>query len=475
MPTSHILDTLVFVLAGGRGERLFPLTRDRAKGAVPFAGQYRLIDFTLANCLRAKLRHIFVLTQYKSVSLERHLRQHWNSSTHRAGEDLHIAPPRQSTAIGSYQGTADAVRHNLHILSEERPSHVLILSSDHLYDMDYTRFLDYHCDSGAQMTIASMRVSPIEAQRFGIMQTNSSGQILDFTEKPALHSLLNGDGAPLASMGIYIFDTQVLIDVLQDRQGHAQGRHDFGADIIPQMLASGHHLNAYDVRAGEQVDSFYWKDIGTLDSYWDASMELLTHATPFDFCSQRPIHPWPFSQPTPIRELEANTWVCPGATLDGARVQRSILSPGVRVGRGAEIIDSILMDGAQVGAGARIHRAIIDKNVHIPDHYSLEPDSPRDDFYCTPRGIVVLPKNIDLVRWQHDVQYARDYFGHGTSVRPFAPPDSWPVRALARFQVLPPPPELDETAYRLVRSVIHKEKMGYHTPANPISWEYLPR
>lgn len=466
MPTSLTQNTLVFVLAGGRGERLFPLTRDRAKGAVPFAGQYRLIDFTLANCSRARLQRIFVLTQYKSASLEQHLRQRWNFSARKTGEFLHVIPPRYSTNSGKYLGTADAVRHNLNILLREKPSHVLVLSSDHLYDMDYTRFLDYHIDSGAQMTIASMRVSPIEAQRFGIMQVDSKDQVLNFEEKPTYHTLPHCN-SPLASMGIYIFETNALVEVLQDRQGHSQSRHDFGRDIIPHMLANGYPISAYDVCAGEQMRSFYWKDIGTLDSYWDASMELLSHATPFDLFNSHNVHPWPFSQMTQIRGRDAHTWICAGTTIDSARVQRSIISSKVRVGRGAEITDSILMDGVQVGAGARIHKAIIDKNVHIPAHYSLDSGSQRSDFHCTPSGVVVLPKNIDLVRWQHDVQYARDYFGHGASVRPFAPPDSQTVRALARFQVLPPPPEIEQAAYRLVHSIARREKMANSTPEIP--------
>ena len=472
-PTSNTRDTLVFVLAGGRGERLFPLTRDRAKGAVPFAGQFRLIDFTLANCARAELSQIYVLTQYKSASLERHLHHSWNFPPHGSDEPLRILHPRHPKASGNYQGTADAVRHNLHILSQERPSQVLILSSDHLYDMDYIRFLDYHRDSGAQMTIASMRVSPTEAYRFGIMQANADGRISSFTEKPVFPPRFGSDNA-LASMGIYVFDTDVLVGALQDGHARDQDRHDFGRDIIPHLLDSGCHINSYDVCAGEQVDSFYWKDIGTLDAYWDASMELLARATPFDFHHPSAKNAWPFPRPIQIRELEANTWVCPGATIDRAQVRRSILSPGVRVGRGAEIVDSILMDGVQIGAGARIYRAIIDKNVHIPDHYSLESDCHRHDFHCTPHGIVVLPKNIDLVRWQHDAQYAHDYFGNGAPVRPFAPPASWPVRALGRFQVLPPPPELDEAAYRLVRSITHKEIMGKTAPKLPATLQYLP-
>jgi len=463
IPTNRTQDALVFLLAGGRGQRLFPLTRDRAKGAVPFGGQYRLIDFTLANCLRADLRRIFVLAQHRYNSLERHLRQQWNFSSNKPGEYLHIVPPRQSMISNGYQGTADAVRQNLHILSEERPAHVLILSSDHLYRMDYTRFLDYHRASSAQMTIASMQVPSAEAHHFGIMQTNPNGRVLNFIEKPLRHSLLNYDRV-LASMGIYIFDTHVLVDILQDHLGRVQNYHDFGHDIIPHMLTNNYQVNVYDVRAGEDADSFYWRDIGTLDAYWEASMELLSHTPPFDFSNSRQTDSWPFSQPTRIREQDANTWVCSGATIDHAQVQRSILSPGVRVGRGAEITESILMDGAQVGAGARIHRTIIDKNVHIPANYVLGQDSHRDDFYCTPLGIAVLPKNIDLVRWQHEAQYARDYFGHGSQMRPFAPPDSCPVRALGQFQVLPPPPELTETAYRLVRSMVKKEKVRSRNP-----------
>lgn len=421
MDNDLLRDTLALILAGGRGERLFPLTQDRTKGAVPFGGMYRLIDFTLANCLHSGLRRICVLPQYKFASLERHLRQNWNFFRSELGESLALLPPQQRLCEEWYQGTANAVYQNIYTLRQEAPAHTLILAADHLYRMDYTRLLDYHRASGADLTVACAEVDLEEAHRFGIALIDERGRIAAFAEKPVLpHPRLARSSCLLASMGIYVFSTDVLIEALAEDAQRAGSNHDFGRDLIPYMIDRGRKVGAYNAPKEEGRPEFYWRDIGTLDAYWEASMELLATEPPFDPCAPG----WPV--PTALRGLsparvaagDSLTWLCPGAMVADAQVRRSILSPGVVVDHQAEVVDSVLMEGVRVGPGALICRAILDKGVEVPAGCAIGVDleEDRQRFHVSPGGVVVLPKGADLSRQAEEAQYARAFYGNGSSL-----------------------------------------------------------
>lgn len=399
--TSHnvLKDTLVLVLAGGRGERLYPLTRDRTKGAVPFGGSYRLIDFTLSNCLNTGLSRIAVLLQYKFASLERHLRLGWGSLL---GEWLHIMPPQQRVTEDWYQGTADAVYQNIYTLRQEQPTHVLILSSDHLYRMNYEPMLEHHVSSGADLTIGCTEVPLSEAGQFGVVEMSASEQICAFVEKPKIAPKLSGKtDRVLVSMGIYAFKTETLIDILEADARCLEGCHDFGRDIIPRMVAGEFCVLAHDVYEHEGLDEFYWRDIGNVDAYWAASMELLDDNPLFPLDNPDwPVHTYQRSLlPARIGQSKGETRIsqsllCGGVSITDATVHRSILSPSVKVGRGAKISESVLMDGVEIGPNARIHRAVIDKNVRIPLGHRIE--LKRGVVYESPCGVLAMPKNACL-------------------------------------------------------------------------------
>jgi glucose-1-phosphate adenylyltransferase len=355
-------ETLVLLLAGGRGERLCPLTTDRSKGAVPFGGVYRLTDFTLANCLHSGLRRICILPQYKFASLERHLRQSWSFFRPELGESLALLPPQQRLGEEWYQGTANAVYQNIYTMRQEAPACALILSSDHLYRMDSTRMLELHRAGGADLTIACTEVALEEADRFGIAAIDEHSRIVAFAEKPDLpHPRLARSSRLLASMGIYAFNTEALYEVLAEDAQRADSSHDFGRDLVPYMAARGWKVGAYHVQKEEDRPDFYWRDIGTLDAYWEASMELLEVEPAFD-----PWAPdWPV--PTGLRGLsparvargDSVTWLCAGAVVADAQVRRSILSPGVHssvLGQahfGVAVLDTALARHSfQTGASA---------------------------------------------------------------------------------------------------------------------------
>lgn len=405
--TSHdvLKDTLALVLAGGRGERLHPLTRDRTKGAVPFAGQYRLIDFTLSNCLNTGLRRVAVLPQYKFASLERHLRLGWGALL---GEGLHIIPPQQRVSEDWYQGTADAVYQNIYTLRQQRPVHTLILSSDHLYHMNYEPLLEQHVSSGADLTVGCIEVPVSKAGGFGVVEVGENDEIRAFAEKPrVVPGLKAKPDRALISMGIYVFSTKKLIKILEAETCRLGGFHDFGHDIIPLMVEGDYNVQAFNAQEWKGSNEFYWRDIGNVDAYWTASMELLDNDP--TFCLHDP--DWPIHTyqrllpPTRIAAFEggdhrlSQSLLCAGVNVEAADVRRSILSPGVKVGREAEISESVLMDGVVVGPGAHIHRAIIDKGVHIPPGYrlGLEPEVYPDRLHESPNGVLVVSKNAQLV------------------------------------------------------------------------------
>ena len=403
-------DTLCLVMAGGQGERLYPLTRDRGKPAVPFGGIYRVIDFTLSNCLNSGMRKVYVLTQYKSGSLDRHVRIGWGPLfNHELDEWIQCVPPQLRVGQRWYQGTADAVYQNVYLLEQERPKYVMILSGDHVYKMDYARLIAYHEAHGAIATVAAVEVPIAEASAFGVLAVDEASRITAFQEKPAHPSPIPGrPDTALANMGVYVFDTETLVRALS-ADAKRDSKHDFGHDILPGLVDTK-SLFAYPfVDENKKVKS-YWRDIGTLDSYYEASMDLVAVEPLFNLYDQHwPIrtmaHQLPpaktvFAQEEPGGRLGIvlDSMVSPGVIVSGGRVERSVLGPEVRVNSYAQVADSVLMDGVDIGRHARIKKAIVDKGVHIPARYvvgeDLETDKKR--FTVTPGGVVVIPRETRL-------------------------------------------------------------------------------
>jgi glucose-1-phosphate adenylyltransferase len=399
-------DVLAVVLAGGKGSRLEPLTRDRAKPAVPFGGIYRIIDFTLSNCLNSGLRKILVLTQYKAMSLGRHVTNGWRHLLCRElGEFIDVVPPQQRIDEQWYQGTADAVYQNIYTLEQERPEHVVILAGDHIYKMDYSRMVAFHNDTGADLTIAALRVTWDEARSFGVMQVNEQSRIIGFEEKPQHPKPIPGDeGHCLASMGIYVFNAHFLFDQLCQDATLPESHHDFGRNIIPSIIHS-HRVMAFPFRDENSKKDAYWKDVGTLDAYYEANIEL-TGVDPllnlYDYHwpvrTDQPNLPPPkfvFDEDSGRRGEAHDSIVAAGTIVAGGKVTRSVLGPKVRVEERAEVTDSILFSGVHVGKGAVVRQAIIDKNVFIPDGAQVGVDLDADrrrGFEVTEKGVVVIPR-----------------------------------------------------------------------------------
>jgi glucose-1-phosphate adenylyltransferase len=364
-------DVVVMVLAGGVGERLYPLTKERAKPAVYFGGPYRIIDFTLSNCINSGLRRVFIALQYKSLSLSRHIRMGWSVVADELGEFVEILSPQKRVGEHWYLGTADAVYQNLYSITREKPRYLIVLSGDHVYKMDYAKMLRFHKDRGAGATIAVIEIPTEEAHRFGVLQTDDQDRITGFLEKPK--NLPPGDQV-LASMGIYIFDMDSLVPALE-ADAALDTSHDFGKDIIPALLAKT-EVFAYRFYDENKKASKYWRDIGTLDAYFDANMDLC-HVNP-DFNLYDP--EWPLRthqvQAPPAKFVFADegrrcgqaldSIISAGCIVSGSRISGSVLCPNVRVHSFCEIEQSILMPGVRVGRHARIRRAIIDRDVFIP-------------------------------------------------------------------------------------------------------------
>ena len=406
-------DVLTIVLAGGRGSRLEPLTRDRAKPAVPFGGIYRIIDFTLSNCINSDLRKILVLTQYKATSLNRHLDEGWRFLCRELGEYIEVSPPQQRIAEMWYQGTADAIYQNVYTIEKAAPRDTMILAGDHIYKMNYARMIDNHRDNRADLTIACLPISRTQAREFGIMATNHDHRVTSFLEKPKDPPAMPGySDKVLGSMGIYVFNTDVMYELLfQDAAKKEASRHDFGQDIIPAMIMSGRRVFAYPFRDENRKEAAYWRDVGTLDAYFQTSMDLI-HVDPVLnlYDQEWPIHTHQPAFPPPKfvhtegdrRGAAFDSIVCQGAIISGGQVYRSIVSPGVRVNSFALVEDAILFGDVDVGRHARIRRAIIDKDVHIPAGFEIgwnrETDLDRG-FTITEDGIVVVAKGEELERF----------------------------------------------------------------------------
>ena len=398
-------DVLAVVLAGGRGTRLEPLTRDRAKPAVPFGGTYRIIDFTLSNCLNSGIRKIMVLTQYKAMSLDRHVSTGWKHLLCRElGEFIDILPPQQRIDEQWYQGTADAVYQNIYTIEQERPEHVVILAGDHIYKMDYSKMVAFHKANNADLTIAALRVGKQEATAFGVMQTDEDNRIVGFEEKPAEPQTIPGDDqACLASMGIYVFNAPFLFDQLCQDATLPNSAHDFGRNIIPSIIES-HKLMAFPFVDENSKADAYWRDVGTIEAYYEANLEL-TGVDPllnlydnhWPVRTDQPNLPPPkfvFDEDTGRRGEAHDSIIAAGTIISGGHVTGSILGPKVRVEECAEVTGSILFRDVQIGKNAIVRRAIIDKTVVIPDGAQVGVDLEKDKergFRVTESGIVVVP------------------------------------------------------------------------------------
>ena len=395
-------DTIVIVLAGGAGERLSPLTKERAKPGVYFGGPYRIIDFTLSNCLNSGLRRIFIALQYKSLSLSRHIRMGWSVVAEELGEFIEILHPQKRVHEHWYLGTADAVYQNLYSIERESPRYVIVLSGDHVYKMDYAKMLRYHQEQNASVTIATIEVPREDASRFGIVQTNARERVTGFLEKPRGELLPEGQDV-LASMGIYIFDTDVLTRALEEDATRATN-HDFGKDIIPSLIGDV-PVFSYRFYDENKKAAKYWRDIGTLDAYYEANMDLCQVNPEFNLYDPE----WPLRtyqvQAPPAKFVFADQGVRCGQALDsvisagciisGSQIAGSVLCPNVRVHSFCRIEESILMPGVRVGRHARIRRAIIDRDVFIPRGaligFDLEEDRRRHT--VTEKGVVVVTRD----------------------------------------------------------------------------------
>ena len=413
-PQPHVLSV---VLAGGEGRRLWPLTKDRAKPAVPIGGRYRLVDFVLSNLVNSGLYKIKVLTQYKSDSLNMHIARGWRLP---AMLDLYVevVPAQQRLGKEWFRGSADAAYQSLNVITDESPDLVAIFGGDHVYKMDVGQMIEFHLESRADVTVAAIPVPAHEATAFGVLEVDGAGRIASFLEKPPEPRELPGrPGFALASMGNYVFSTDVLLAELERDQGH-DGAHDFGRNILPTVVGA-RRAYAYDfsqnrVPGVEEGERGYWRDVGTLDAYWRANMDFIQVQPVFDLYNPRwPIRTWTkplppakfvFAQREPTEGGHArmgvatDSLVSEGCILSGGRIDRTVLSPGVRVNSYAHVEQSILMDDVDVGRRARIRRAIVDKGVVIPPDTEIgyDPESDRQRFHVSDEGIVVVPKDAKL-------------------------------------------------------------------------------
>ena len=416
MSTSILKDTLVLVLAGGQGERLYPLTRDRAKPAVPFGGIYRIIDFTLSNCLNSGCSRIYVLTQYKSFSLDRHIVLGWSGlfNNPEIGNYIHILPPQQRTGQTWYLGTADAIYQNIYTLEREKPKRVMILAGDHIYKMNYAEMVQFHVDHEADLTVSCVTVEKKEANQLGIAVTDEDHRIQGFQEKPKENpATIPGEPTRCyASMGIYVFNTETLVRRIS-ADSRRDSAHDFGKNIIPDMVAENSRVFAYPFKDENRKDIAYWRDVGTIDGYYEANMDL-TEVNPLfnlydenwplrTYREQFPPAKFVFSEPNPEpgtsrRGQALDSLVASGVIVSGGTVEHSVLAPQVRINSFSSVKDSILMEGVSIGRYAKIRKAIIDKGVRIPEGtsigYDLEADRAR--FTVTGNGVVVVPKEMPM-------------------------------------------------------------------------------
>ncbi|MDP2981184.1 MAG: glucose-1-phosphate adenylyltransferase, partial [Candidatus Omnitrophota bacterium] len=402
-------NVLTFIMAGGKGERLSPLTKDRTKPAVPFGGIYRIIDFTLSNCINSGLRKMHVLTQYKSYSLTRHISRGWNVLNGELGEYVDAIPAQQRVDEHWYKGTADSIYQNMYAVEDEKPEYVLILAGDHIYKMDYRQMFDFHKENNADLTMGVIEVPKEKAGEFGVCEVDKNSRVKNLIEKPKKQiENISGGKFVYASMGIYIFNTEILEKILEKDSKDEKSSHDFAKNIIPIMLSSS-NVYAFNFKDAKSSQPKYWKDVGSIDAYFEANMDLIQVVPPMNLYDKE----WPFrtyqEQYGPAKSVWAeedsdrigmalNSIISNGCIISGGRVKSSVLSPDVRINSFSEVSDSILMEGVDVGRYAKVRRTIIDKDVKVPQKmeigYNLKEDKKR--FTVTESGIVVIPKGMVL-------------------------------------------------------------------------------
>lgn len=399
-------NVLAIVLAGGAGERLAPLTLNTAKPAVPFGGIYRIVDFTLSNCVNSSVRRIFILTQYKALELTRHIREGWNLFSGELNEFIEVIPPMKRIHQDWYLGTADAVYQNVESIMSENPEFTLILSGDHIYKMDYHEMFSWHRRNRADITIATIQVQPEEGGRFGIVDIDANYRVRGFEEKPQhgnpARSAFNPEMVS-ASMGVYVFNTAVLLQALMEDAGCPHSSHDFGKDILPKWISRA-NVFAYDFHDLNRKKVRYWRDVGTLDAYYEANMDLVSVEPEFNLydrkwplrtcIEQQPPAKFVFRDEGSRNGVAIDSIVSAGCIISGGRVTSSVLSPGVRVNSYSEVESSILMANCQIGRHSRIRRAIIPPNVVLPEFTVIGHDLEQDrakGYTISDSGVVVVP------------------------------------------------------------------------------------
>ncbi len=407
-------DALVMILAGGEGKRLYPLTKDRAKPAVPFGGRYRIIDFVLNNFINSGFFKIKVLTQYKSDSLNKHITRGWALSPF-LNQYVDLAPAQMRTGSDWYRGTADAIYQNIFHITDENPKYVCIFGGDHIYKMDVSQMLGFHKNNGADLTISAIPIPIEEAHEFGIIEVDDEWRLTNFVEKPKEKpkSIPGNPNMCLASMGNYIFDKDVLLRALDEDFNVETSSHDFGKNVIPMLLKEGRRIFVYNFAQNTfpgmtDAERGYWRDVGSIDAYWQANMDLLDSAPELNLYSREwPLRTFNYNYP-PAKfiwsegdrvGMATNSMVSEGCIVSGGGLSRCVLSPRVRVNSYSQISESILMENVEIGRYSRIKRAIIDKNVDIPPNtrigFNREEDLARG-FYVSPGGVTVVPKGAIL-------------------------------------------------------------------------------
>lgn len=407
-------DALVMILAGGEGKRLYPLTRDRAKPAVPFGGRYRIIDFVLNNFINSGFYKIKVLTQYKSDSLNKHITRGWALSPF-LNQYVDLAPAQMRTGSDWYRGTADAIYQNIFHINDENPKYVCIFGGDHIYKMDVSQMLCFHKSNEADLTISAIPIPIEEAHEFGIIEVDEDWRLTNFVEKPKdkPKSIPGNPDYCLASMGNYIFDKDILLNALEEDESIEKSSHDFGKNVIPMLLEQGKRIYIYNFASNTfpgitDAEKGYWRDVGSIDAYWQANMDLLDSNPELNLYSREwPLRTFNYNYP-PAKfvwsegdrvGMATNSMVSEGCVVSGGGLSKCVLSPRVRVNSYSQISESILMENVEIGRYSRIRRAIIDKNVTIPPHtrigFNREEDEQRG-FYVSQGGITVVPKGAIL-------------------------------------------------------------------------------
>ena len=407
-------DALVMILAGGEGKRLYPLTKDRAKPAVPFGGRYRIIDFVLNNFINSGFFKIKVLTQYKSDSLNKHITRGWALSPF-LNQYVDLAPAQMRTGNDWYKGTADAIYQNIFHITDEDPHYVCIFGGDHIYKMQVAQMLDFHKENKADLSISAIPIPIEEASEFGIMEVDENWKLVNFVEKPNYRpkSIPGNPNMCLASMGNYIFDKGVLLDALNRDAQKEDSSHDFGKNVIPMLLSEGKNIYVYNFAKNSfagmsPAEQGYWRDVGSIDAYWQANMDLLAYSPELNLYSKEwPLRTFNYNYP-PAKfvweegdrvGMATNSMVSEGCIISGGGLSHCILSPKVRINSYSSVTDSILMENVEVGRYSQIRKAIIDKNVVIPPHTTIGIDKEADikrGFHVSAGGVTVVPKGAIL-------------------------------------------------------------------------------